>query len=371
MSKMIRILQATVSNDGGGLTGYICHNYRAINREKIQFDFLTNEDELDFRDEFESMGAKLYNVPRPNHFYEYYKWLKRIRQERMHKAIHIHTSYANFVPILAAKLAGYQRIIVHSHSTGLDTPSKAVRYIKTIIHHAGKMLMPYLATDYCACSKLAAKWMFPENIIKQNKYEVLHNAIDLQKFRYNQVKRQELRYKLGIEDDVFVVGHVGRFSYQKNHEFLIKIFCEIEKQEPRCVLLLVGDGPDYEKVRAQVNTYDLDDKVKFLGKRSDVADLYQAMDVMVIPSHFEGLCIVAIEAQMAALPIICSEVLSDETFVSSDSEKISLKKSPKVWAEEALEKKGIERKDNTDILRKAGYDAVTEIKRVEQLYLEN
>ena len=370
MEKPIRVLQATVNNNKGGLTGYICQNYRMIDKEKIQFDFLTYGKQLDFRKEFEDLGAEFHIVSHPTHFMAYYRELNRIRKNRGIDTIHFNISYANFIPLLAAKLAGYSRIIVHSHNTGLDTPSYAVRMIKKGIHCVGKQLIPYLATDYYACSKLAAEWMFPDRIIKGNRYEVLYNAIDLPKFRFDPEKRKAVREKLEIAEDIFVVGHVGRFTYQKNHEFLIRIFAEIEKKEPKSLLLLVGDGPDREKIQAQVNACGLTEKVKFLGQRSDVADLYQAMDALVLPSRFEGLCIVAIEAQMSALPAVWSEVLPSETHVSDGSTVLSLQQSAQEWAEEILKKKGMPRGDNTEILRKAGYDAEEEIKRVERLYLE-
>lgn len=365
---MDRILQIAVANDRGGLTGYIVNNYRKINRKEFQFDFITYDDKLDFSDEVEKMGAKIFYLPRPSHVVAYYRALKTIQKQFDYLAVHFNLSYVNIVPILLAKMAGFKRIIVHSHSTGIDDPSTIIRMIKITIHHIGKQLLPLLATDCFACSKLAARWMFPNNIIKNNKYEVLYNSIDLSKFRFEQQKRDKIRKLLGIADDVFVIGHVGRFTYQKNHEFLIDVFQEIKTREPNSILLLVGDGPDREKIEKQVISYGLFDKVKFLGQRSDVADLYQAMDVLVLPSRFEGLCIVAIEAQMAALPNVCSEVLPEETKVSSDYTSLSLTLSAKEWADKVLEKKGINRKDNTEILRLAGYDADEEIKRLENLY---
>ena len=365
---MYRILQVAVANDRGGLTGYIVNNYKKINKNEIQFDFITYDDYLDFSEEIEKMGAKIFYFPRPSHVLSYYTALKKIHEQFDYTAIHFNLSYANIIPIILAKMAGFKRIIVHSHSTGIDTPSAMTRMIKLMIHQVGKMLIPLLATDYFACSKLAARWMFPNSIIKRNKYEILYNAIELSKYRFNRQKRDAIRKKIGIADDVFVVGHVGRFTYQKNHEFLVDVFCEVENQESKSLLLLIGDGPDREKIENQVAYYNLSDKVKFLGQRSDVANLYQAMDVIVLPSRFEGLCIVAIEAQMAALPIICSEELSEETNVSSDYVSLSLKLSAKNWADKILAKKGTIRTDNTKVLRAAGYDMNVEIKRLEKLY---
>ena len=368
ISTMYNVLQISVANDRSGLTAYILNNYRKIDKSKVQFGFVTYDGAWDFTEEVGKTGGKVFDLPHPFHPRAYYKGLKKIREEAGYDAIHLNLSYANIVPVLLAKLVGFQRIIVHSHSSSIDSPSRTVRTLKKIFHYTGRELIPFLATDYYACSHLAARWMFPGSIMKKKKYEVLYNAIDLSKFRFSEEKRKAMRESLGIEEDTFVVGHVGRFSYQKNHEFLIQVFQEITKREPKAILLLVGDGPDREKIESQVKANGLEEKVKFLGRRSDVAELYQAMDALVMPSRFEGLCIVAIEAQMAALPNFCSEALSDETFVSSDSHKLSLSKSPAAWADEVLQAKGAKRGDRTEILRRAGYDAEIEIKRVEKLY---
>lgn len=372
MSEPMRILQAFVTNDKGGLTGYIVQNYRHLDKTKVQFDFVTFDvGKLDFEDEFIRMGARFFHIARPSHALTYYKEIKQILSGNSYEAIHFNLSYNNFLPVYLAKLAGTgtHRIILHSHSTGIDDPSLLIRALKQIIHWIGKRLTPLLITDCFACSKLAAKWMFPDSIIKSHKYEVLYNAIDLSAFQYNERKRKKVRKALDIEENVFVVGHVGRFTYQKNHEFLIEIFQEIEKKEPKSILLLIGDGPDRPQIERLVLNYKLGNKVHFLGQRADVADLYQAMDVMVLPSHFEGLCIVAIESQMAALPTICSEELPEETNVSSGYTALSLKKSAKIWADAVLSKKNVHRGDNTEELRKAGYDEEIEIKRIEQLYM--
>ncbi|MGN0949382.1 MAG: glycosyltransferase family 1 protein [Mitsuokella sp.] len=364
----MRVLQATVANDKGGLTGYILNNYRRIDKSKFQFDFITYDDHLDFQDEVTSLGGKIYKFPHPTKFYQYYKKLKDIRDENGYKIIHFHMSYANIVPIVAAKLAGFPRIIIHSHSTGLDTPSYLVRQVKICLHKLGKHLLPLLATDYLACSELAAQWMYPHGLLKKKKHRVMYNAIDLARFRFDSTVRQQTRSKLGIPDDCYVVGHVGRFTYQKNHEFLIDVFDQVCRLNPKSLLLLIGDGPDRPQIEEKVKTLNLSDKVKFLGQQADISSFYQAMDVMVLPSRFEGLCIVAIEAQMAGLPCVCSEALPQETKVSCDFTYKPLSDSAESWAECVLEKKGVVRKDQTEALRRAGYDSYAEIKRIERLY---
>lgn len=366
----MRILQATVANDNGGLTGYIINNYRRIDKDEFQFDFITYDKELDFQDEIKNMGGNIYRFPRPTHLLQYYSQLRKIYLEQKYDAIHFNVSYANILPILLAKLVGIPRIIVHSHSTGLDESFEIIRWIKLFIHKLGKQLLPYLATDYLACSELAAKWMFPSYVLKKKKHHIMYNAIDLKKFRYNNKIRDIVRHRLCIPDNCYVLGHVGRFTYQKNHEFLIDVFCQVQKYDKQTILLLIGDGPERSRIERKVIKYGLQDKVVFLGQRNDISEIYQAMDVMVLPSRFEGLCVVAIEAQMAGLPCVCSEALPEETKVSFDFTYKSLSDSAAEWANTILEKKDLIRLDQTKRLMDAGYDAVTEIKRMEALYRE-
>lgn len=367
----MRVLQATIANDKGGLTGYIINNYRRIDRNAFQFDFITYDDNLDFQEEIEGLGAKIYHFPHPTSFFQYYHQLKQIRAENSYDIIHFHMSYANAIPLIAAKLAGFPRIIMHSHSTGVDTPSAPIRIIKLFVHKIGKQLLPHLATDYLACSELAARWMYPDCIMKKKQYQVMHNAVDLEKFKFNEDIRKSTRKKLGIPDTCYVVGHVGRFTYQKNHDFLIDIFSALCKYTSDTMLLLIGDGPDRLAIEEKVRRYGLSDKVKFLGQRSDISALYQAMDVMVLPSRFEGLCIVAIEAQVAGLPNVCSEVLPQETKVSCDFVYKPLSDSADSWAKCILKQSGKKRVDTTDMMRNAGYDSVLEIKNIERLYQNN
>lgn len=232
----IRILQAFVANDKGGLTGYICQNYRFIDRSKVQFDFLTFEtDKLDFEDEFIRMGAKFYHIPRPSHPLSYAKALRNILNNEDYTAIHFNMSYANFIPLIVARWLGAKRIIMHSHSTDIDDRRGVIRAIKILIHKIGRLSMSYIADEYLACSSLAAEWMYPYKLRKSQHYHMAKNAIDVRKYSYNPTIRAEMRQHLGLKPDTFVMGHVGRFTYQKNHEFLIDVFKKVhEKWKIHC-----------------------------------------------------------------------------------------------------------------------------------------
>ena len=365
----IRILQAFVANDKGGLTGYICQNYRFIDKNKVQFDFLTFEDgKLDFEDEFISMGARFYHISRPSHLISYAKSLKGILNQTEYAAVHFNMSYANFIPIIIAHWLGAKKIIVHSHSTAIDDRRSVVRIIKTAIHKIGRNLMSYMADDYLACSSLAAQWMYPVSILQSKHYHMARNAIDVSKYNYNPHVRADVRQRLKISDDTFVIGHVGRFTYQKNHEFLINVFKEVHQKVKDSVLLLIGEGPDEGLIKQKVKELQLNDNVIFLGRRNDVPKLFQAMDCFVLPSRFEGLPIVGIEAQAAGLPCLFSDVITTETSVSKNVVFISLD-DMNHWISNILSISTEKRKPCEKLcIDIAGYNIKKEIKEMESLY---
>lgn len=368
MTSPIHILQATVSNDKGGLTGYICQNYRYIDKSKVQFDFLTYETQLDFQEEFEKMGARFYVVPKPSRFWAYIKALKQIREVNEYGAVHFNISYANWLTLLAAKWVGFQRIIVHSHSTEIDDKRKLVRGMKKCIHHVGKMLMPALGTDFLACSQLAGRWMYPDSILQGKKYHLAKNAINLEKYRFNSAMRKAVRQELGIGENEFCIGHIGRFNYQKNHAFLIDIFYKLLKVCPNAKLLLIGDGPYLFNIKRSVTELRIEDSVFFLGRRNDVPQLLQAMDCFVLPSRFEGLPIVGVEAQAAGVPCFFSTNITREVGITDLAHFISLKKKPEEWAEMILSESKVKRKNMEEEIIKAGYDIRCEIGKLEKFY---
>lgn len=279
-------------------------------------------------------------------FRNMYKFFKN----NNYKVIHVHSDVAFklFNYGLAAKLAGTGKVILHSHSTGIDNGH---RFIKRVAHEVFKPFLRFVADDYFACSEKAAGWMFGKK-----KTKILYNAINIEQFCYNEEKRNEIRKNLKI-DDKFVVGNVGRFAHQKNHELLIDVFAEIVKIEPESVLLLVGEGDLIDKIRGKAKNLGIYDKVIFYGVSDEVYNLVQAMDVFALTSRFEGLGIVVVEAQAAGVPAVCSAAVPDEAgAVEGLFSKMKENDTPEEWAERILSFRGNKRKNVSEEIRKSGYD---------------
>ena len=269
-------------------------------------------------------------------------------------------------PLFAAWMAEVPVRILHNHST--SSPGETKRNImKAVLRPLAKLF----ANHYFACSKLAADWMYGKKLVDEGKVTIIHNAIDPDKFAFNPEKRKILRKELGLEGK-FVIGHVGRFMFQKNHEFLIDLFAEVVKENPEARLILIGDGPLKEHIQQKVKNLGLSEKVQFLGIRNDVADLYNAMDLFLLPSHYEGLPVVGVEAQANGLPMIVSDRVTKEmkvtdlvTYKSLDANKIGWIKSVKDYI-----LRDQKRTDTYKQMRSAGFDINNESNKLVQIYEE-
>ena len=313
---MIRILQCVNDMHRAGLETMLMNYYRNIDREKIQFDFLTHRPERsDYDDEIESLGGKIYYAPRlyPQNYPAYFSYMKDFfKKHPEYQIMHSHIDSMSYLPLLAGKKAGVPVRIAHSHNTSIDKDFKypLKQYFRFRITSA--------ANHYLACGEEAGKYLFGNK-----EFKVIPNAVDASKFYFNESVRQNKRKELGYTKE-FVVGHVGRISYQKNHKFLIEVFNELQKLETNAVLMLVGVGEKEPEIREQVKRLKLEEKVRFLGNRSDVNELYQAMDVFVLPSLFEGIPVVGIEAQFADLPCIFSDKIPKEVCFSEKADFLAL-----------------------------------------------
>lgn len=327
----IRIAQIIGKWVGGGVEAVVMNYYRHTDRTKIQFDFICDNDSTNIPyDEIEKLGGKVILIPPYQKVFKYHKELKRVLKEGKYRIVHSHINTLSVFSLFAAKCAKVPVRIAHSHST-TNKKEKTKNLMKQCLRPFSKLF----ATDYMCCSELAGRWLFGNKAYNQGKVYLLTNAIDLDKFKYNEIIRNKIRKELGIKDSTLVIGHVGRFVEQKNHDFLVDVFEEIHKKEKDSLLVLVGQGPLEEKVKDKVNKLGIEDFVKFLGQRNDVNELYQAFDVFCLPSLYEGLGMVAIEAQCANCFCIVSDNVPAEAKIGENIAFCSLH-SMDTWINNAL-----------------------------------
>lgn len=295
-----------------------------------------------------------------------YIHLKKLLITENYDYVHIHSDVANKLLIsgLAARRAKVKKIIFHSHASGIDGSNRG---LKMFLHEMCRPFLKFIGTDFVACSDVAANWMFPN--IPINKIILINNGIDLKEFRYNPLKRANERARLGLEESNLLIGHIGRFAYQKNHEYLISIFSEIIKYNPKARLLLVGTGPNKNKIVKMVNEKALQDYVIFYGTTKRVNDLLQAMDVFVLPSHFEGLPIVGVEAQAAGLPVIFSDQITHEAKLIDSTEFLPITTdSIELWYKKINELSHFPRTDTYALLKQHHFDIQDTIMSFLKLY---
>lgn len=323
----IRVAQIMGKWLGGGVESVVMNYYRNIDRNKVQFDFICDEDSKYIpKDEVEGLGGKVILIPPYQKPFKYHKELKRVLKEGKYKIVHSHISTMSFFSLCAAKSAKVPIRIAHAHST-TNKKEKKKNLMKQVLRPFSKVF----ANRYFCCSELAGRWLFGDKTYDDGKVYLLNNAIDVDKFRYDEKIRREKRKELNIKDNQLVIGHIGRFVQQKNHDFLIDIFNEIYKQNKNAILLLAGDGPLKEDIQYKVKELGLEKNVQFLGQRSDANELYQAMDAFVLPSLYEGLPVVGVEAQAAGLPCFFSTDMTKETKVLDTTQFVELTKRSKEW----------------------------------------
>lgn len=355
-----KILYYTDEWVSGGIGAFIMNIYRNIDVSRYKIDILVSEDKCNIYDsEIEHFGghkkqilSKHYSSPIMRTLKSFSAFYSEIKKSE-YDIVHFHICNAvGFIYILLAKKAGVEVLICHSHNTSLG--SGLMKPVKLFAHNAAKKLLRTVPTHRFACSKPAAEWMYNKSEINSVKY--IHNGIDVRKFIYNAEQRSELRKELGI-DDRFVVCHVGRFINQKNHDFLIDIFAQIKKKEPKAYLLLVGEGNLENEIREKVKSLGLQDSVRFVGVTHDVPKYLWASDVFILPSFFEGLPVVAVEAQAAGLHMVASDAITSEARLTDLLDFVSLSDSPEIWADKALKYDGVSyRQDTYSEIVAAGYD---------------
>ena len=351
---------------GGGVEAVVMNYYRHIDRTKIQFDFLCDEDSTNIPyEEIEQLGGRVILIPPYQKVFKYQKELIRIFKKNNYKIVHSHINTLSVFSLRAAKKAGVKVRIAHSHST-----TNKKEWKKNLLKQVLRPFSKVYATDYMCCSELAGRWLFGDKAYDSGQVYLLNNAIDLDEFKYNESLRKKKRKELGISDDTLVIGHIGRFVAQKNHTFLIDIFNEVHKKNNNSILLLAGQGPLMEEIKNKVKELKLNDSVRFLGQRNDVNELYQAFDVFCLPSLYEGLPVVGVEAQASGLLCILSNTMTKETKVLDITKFMPLNNTPEEWANSILDDvKSYKRIDTSKEMTSKNFNIKEEAKKLEKYYL--
>lgn len=360
----IRVLQVIRQMNVGGAETFLMNTYRNIDREKVQFDFLVNDTGF-FDEEIKSLGGKIYYMDYITQIgqMEYKKKLKTFFKEHSeYTIVHSHIDQVSGIILKAAKEANIPNRISHSHNT---------RNTNSLL---GKMYKKYLqskinknATVLMACGEEAAKWLFKE---KANEAIIVPNGIDLKRYKYDENIRKKIREELHIDENTIVCGHIGRFSKQKNHKFLIEIFKEYQNINSNSRLILVGDGQLRKQIEKQIKKQKLQESVMLLGKREDSENLYQVFDLLLFPSLFEGMSLVTLEAQAEGLPILCSDTIDRKTDITKTIEFMSLKKSANHWAKKIENMDKSRNIKNNEILSLTDYNISILAKKMEDKYIE-
>lgn len=284
------------------------------------------------------LGGKIHGVTSyTKNPIKYIFELRKIIIENNYEVVHCNMNSAVYLyPLIAAKLAGVKTIIAHSHNNSNDKG-----FLKSIVHNVNKYAIPLYANKFYACSIDAGKYFFSKKIVTGSKFMVIYNGINTESFAPNTESMEKKKIELGIDSNAFVVGHVGRFTPQKNHEYLINVFKHIVDRDENARLILIGKGQLEEKVLSQIKEKGLEKNVLMLGNRNDVEELMQVFDVFVLPSLYEGLGIVLIEAQSAGVPCVTTDEIPEEAELNKTFKRISLKEKQLLWAEEILGFKNI------------------------------
>lgn len=321
----LRVAQIMGKLCAGGVESVIFNYYRHMDHGKIQFDFYVDDDStVPVPQDILDAGAGCYVIPRYQHLPQNMVALYRHFEQEKYAVVHSNLNTLSVFPLCAAWLARVPVRIAHSHSTaGKGETGKNI--LKYILRPFAKMF----ATDYFACTAHAGRWLFGKKAMEQGRVRIINNAIDMDRFKYNEDVRNEVRKELGLEGK-FVVGHVGRFCYQKNQDLVLDIFREVCKHNDRCALVFVGDGEDKAKIEKRAR--EMEGTVLFLGNRTDVYRLYQAMDVFVFPSRYEGLGMAAIEAQACGLRVIASTAIPADACLSGKIQFLPLEAGAELWA---------------------------------------
>ena len=360
---MIKILYVNGSlMDRGGISVFLMNCFNNIDRSIIQIDFAVIGNGEGTRDkEIKEAGAKIFGITsKSENLFKHISELKKVIHEGGYTVVHANCDAGNALVLKIAKQCAVPVRISHSHNTDFLTNNR----FRLFINKVQRTQIPRFATSLWACSYEAGRWLYGDN----KSFEIIHNAIQLDKFEYSEDLRKKYRDLYGIRNK-YVIGNIGRFDYQKNQSFLLSVFAEIIKKNPDSCLMLVGDGVDRPKIERQIESLGITDRVILTGQVENTNEILNAFDVFVLPSHFEGLGIALIEAQANGVYCIVSTGIPLSSDVTSRVKYLSLDEGNDEWIENILSVKSRAPK-SIEKVRDAGYDIHLESKRIQDLYIE-
>lgn len=352
MGRPIRVAHVMGHMIGGGVEATVMNHYRHIDRNRVQFDFIVDSDSTVVpRREIESLGGRVFVVPPYRRLARYMKACEALFRETEPDIVHSNINALSVFPLAAARRAGVRVCIAHSHST-----ANARDYKKTLLKTLLKPFAQAEPTHLAACSRYSARWLFGDAAVNAGRVHIIKNAIDLDHFTFSPEVRAHKRVELGAREGQLVIGQVGRMCFQKNQMFTLDVFKELVRLRSDAMLVFAGDGELMGAVRAKARELSLEQSVRFLGQRDDIAELYQAFDVTVLPSMYEGFGMVAVEAEATGLPVVASDQVPDEARVVPALFDVLPLGDPRRWVKAVA---GVdvrdERVSETQIVNSAGY----------------
>lgn len=347
-----------LSDKFGGVEKFIINTYKQLKTDNIQFFFVTAAEDLAYLKLISTEDKILRYTARNKNLHKFKKEIDEIFRKYKFDIVWFNCcSLSNIQELVAAKKYNVQKRIVHGHSS-----QNMGGKLTSLLHLVNKERIKYYATDFFACSRMAAEWMFPKKKFEMT--SIINNAVDAEELTYNAKKAAKIKEKYGVQNKT-VIGHVGRFDHIKNHRFLIEVFNEYLKLDSESVLVLCGQGELFNEIKEKVEFYRIQEKVIFLGQVENMSEIYQMIDTFVFPSIFEGLPFCLVEAQAAGIPCLISDTVSHEIEITNLINYASLSETPKNWA---LRLRNLKKnKVNTLCeIKNAGFDMNTNLEGLKQ-----
>jgi glycosyltransferase involved in cell wall biosynthesis len=364
---MIRVAIIAGVLHSGGKRNLIMEYYRHIDKTKVQYDFICDSDSNGIpKEEIEKLGGKVYLVPPYKHIFSHLKATYKILKDNHYQVMHAFDNTLNVFPLFVGKLAGVKVRISESISKGDKNEAKTK--IKLVL----RRFSHWFATDFMANSIDCGVWQFGKKTYDEGKIAIFKTVINADANAFDKILRDETRKKFGWEDKV-IYGFIGRYVDQKNPLFLIDIFNSIAKKQPNAKLVMIGFGELETAMHEKIKEYGLQDRVEDLGRRDDIKQFYNAFDAFLLPSLYEGMPVVGIEAQCAGLPIFFSKNITEETTASELAHYIGLNESPEVWADTIINVVNAnlgKRRSYAEEVKKNGFDSHSEAMRMMKFYLD-